>query len=70
MKRKCKSRALALLICAIMVPAAFSCSQKEEPQSGAEENKTAIRLPDMTFIYEKYYPEIDEGALFVPEPEP
>lgn len=38
--------------------------------TGAEENKTAIRLPDMTFIYEKYYPEIDEGALFVPEPEP
>ena len=38
--------------------------------TGAEENKTAIRLPDMTFIYEKYYPEIDGGALFVPEPEP
>ena len=47
MKRKCKSRALALLICAIMVPAAFSCSQKEEPQSGAEESKTEINTPDV-----------------------
>jgi len=38
----------------------------------AEENKTAIRLPDMSFIYQKYYPEIDESALadWLPEPEP
>ena len=45
-------------------------SQMTKFATSAEENKTAIRLPDMSFIYEQFYPEIDIEAFLVPEPEP
>lgn len=45
-------------------------SQMTKFATSAEENKTAIRLPDMSFIYEQYYPEIDVEAFLIPEPEP
>ena len=34
-----------------------------------DDNKTALRLQDGDFIYEKYYPEINQDAFYVPEPE-
>ena len=44
-------------------------SQFAKFATSQDENVTAIRLPDMTFISDKYYPEIDPEALYVPEPE-
>ena len=49
----------------------LSCAnQFKKFATSEEENKTAIRLPDASFIYEKSYPDIDEDALLIPEPEP